>query len=206
MALVTYSIEQFMTDAKGLLQGDAPIDEVKAHLGERLSALAARDDLTCYGAQLGPTDASNGTYLLWREPPHFTLVMIRLDEFFRSPVHDHGDHWVVASCYRGIDGWDIYERTDGRTGPGSCNVELVDQVVLSPGDHVAMPPPPRAIHSHNNLNHGDTLELIFSAARPIPAAERMIYDVPASTCRPSWFEVGDQLQGDHFPAPYDRPR
>ena len=199
MASESYTVKQFMADAKALLGGDAPLEDVKASLGERLSVLSRRDDLTSYAAQMGPTDASNATYLLWREPPHFTLVLIKLDEHFRSPVHEHGDHWVVACGYRGSDRWDVYERTDGRTGPGDCSVELVDQVVLNPGDPIAMPPPPRAIHSHNNLWNGDTLELIFSAAKPIPAAERMIYDVPGSTCQPSWFEVGDQLRGDHFP-------
>ena len=195
----SYTVEAFMGDAKAILSGGAPLEEIKTEIGQRLSALGKRDDLTCMAAQFGPTDASNGTYLLWREPPYFTLVLIRLDEHFRSPVHDHANHWVVASCYKGVDRWDIYERTDGGTGSGACALELADQVVLNPGDFIAMPPPPQAIHSHTNLARGDTLELIFSAAKPIAAADRMIYDLPGSKCQPSWFEVADQLQGDWFP-------
>ena len=198
-ATTGYGVEQFMSDAKEILAGSTDLETTKKAIGERLQQLARREDLTRYGLQLGPTDASNGSYLLWREPPHLTLIMIRLDEGFLSPVHEHGDHWVVSCCYRGIDRWDIYERGAGDPATGRCAVSLVDQIRLEAGDVAIMPPPPRAIHSHNNLHDGDTLELIFSAAEPIAADRRMIYDVPAGTCRPSWYEVSDQLRGDHFP-------
>lgn len=198
-AVVDYSVERFMSDAKALLAQSSDLAETKVAIGSCLQRLARRDDLTRYGLQLGPTDASNGSYLLWREPPHLTLMMIRLDQGFLSPVHEHGDHWVVACCYRGIDRWDVYERAEDDPVAGDCAVTLVDQIRLTPGDVAVMPPPPRAIHSHNNLHDGDTLELIFSAATPIPADRRMIYDVPAGTCRPSWYEVSAQLTGDHFP-------
>ena len=117
-----YSIEQCMTEAKELLARSTDLEATKWAIGARLQRLAQRDDLTRYALQLGPTDASNGTYLLWREPPFFTLVMIRLDEHFRSPVHEHGDHWVVACGYRGLDRWDVYERPSGQPAPGRCAV------------------------------------------------------------------------------------
>jgi predicted metal-dependent enzyme (double-stranded beta helix superfamily) len=193
-----YTIERFMTDAKDLLSSSEDSSPWEA-IGERLSALSRRDDLTAYGAQLGPTDASNGTYLLWREPPFFTLLLVRFDEHFRSPVHDHRDHHIVACAYRGIDRWDLYERVDDGGGPGPCTLELVEQVELRSGDSVALTGPPRSIHSHNNVARGDTLELIFSATPPTPASDRLMFDLSTGTCRASWYEIADQLQGDYFP-------
>lgn len=194
-----YAIADFMADAKAILATEQDVEEQKAAIGEKLQRLGERDDLTRYGAQLGPTDASNGSYLLWREPPYFTLMIVEFHEGYLSPVHDHGEHWIVACCYRGQDRWDLYERKDEMGVSGPCDIELVDQVVLNPGDVISMPQTPRSIHSHNNQHSGTTLELIFSAVEPIPAAKRMIYDVPASTCRPSWYEISDQLSGDYFP-------
>lgn len=194
-----YDVAAFMGEAKQILADDGPLPEAKAAIADRLSVLSQRDDLTRFGMQLGPTDASNNTYLMWREPPYFTLLMVKFDEHFLSPVHNHGDHWIVACGYRGADRWDLYERRDGRSEAGPCDVVQVDEILLKPGDTVAMPPPPRAIHSHNNVTSGNSLELIFSAAPPTPAKDRMLFDIPDGTCRPSWYEISDQLQGNHFP-------
>ena len=195
---MTYTTRAFMEDAKKLLEnGHTP--EAKDEIAARLSELAQRDDLTRFAAQLGPTDASNHTYLLWREPPHLTLIMVRFDEHFLSPIHDHREHWIAACCYRGADRWDLYERTDGKSGPGGFDLELRDQVLLTPGDSIVLPPPPAAVHSHNNVASGDTLELIFSAAPPTPAKDRMMFDLPSGICVPSWYEISEQLTGEYFP-------
>lgn len=193
-----YTTRAFMDDAKKLLEG-GDTAEAKQEIAERLSTLSQRDDLTRFAAQMGPTDASNHTYLLWREPPYFTLIMVRFDEHFVSPVHDHADHWIAACCYRGADRWDLYERSDGRSGPGEFKLELVDQQVLQPGDSILLGPPPRTVHSHNNVAAGDTLELIFSAAPPTPAKDRMMFDMASGICVPSWYEISDQLSGATFP-------
>jgi predicted metal-dependent enzyme (double-stranded beta helix superfamily) len=195
----SYSVKAFMTDARRLLESGDALGEVQQAIGERLVRLSDRDDLTTRAAHLGPSDASDGGYLLWREPPHFTLALVRFHEHYRSPVHDHGTHWVVAAGYRGVDRWDFYERLDGREQAGHARVELRDQVVLEQGTATSLPAPPRSIHAHNNLYAGDSLELIFSAAKPVPAQRRFIYDLDESTCQPSWFEVSSLLVGEHFP-------
>jgi predicted metal-dependent enzyme (double-stranded beta helix superfamily) len=195
---MTYTTAAFMGDAKRLLDEGGYTNEVKMEIAARLSDLAKRDDLTRFAAQLGPTDASNHTYLLWREPPFFTLLMVRFDEHFLSPVHDHAEHWIAACCYRGADRWDLYERTDGNSGPGEFELDLVDQVLLKPGDSIVLAPP-RSVHSHNNVAPGDTLELIFSAAPPTPAKSRMMFDLATGVCVPSWYEISDQLSGEFFP-------
>ena len=194
-----YAIPQFIKDAKAILDSGDSLEQKKAAIGERLSALSRRDDLTRFCFPLGPSDASTQTYLLWREPPYIALVLAQFDPGYLSPVHEHGDFWVIGCGYRGQDRWDIYERLDDRTRQGHADLKLVDQWHIPPGTTVSMPRPPRAIHSHNNEAPGHTLELIFSAAKPLSTQQRLVYDVDAGSCWPSGFNLGGMLVGDRYP-------
>ena len=149
---------------------------------------------------MGPTDGCTGVYLLWREPPGIGLILAQFDPGYMSPVHEHGDFWVVATGYRGRDRWDMYERIDDGSRPGYADVRLIDQLPVPPGTSVWMPEPPRAIHSHNNESAGDTLELLFTAAKPMDPAKRLIYDVDEKTCWPTWFKA-TKMVGDVYPPP-----
>ena len=199
MALSKYAIPQFIADAKSILASDNGLEQKQAAIGERLSELSKRDDLTRLGFPLGPSDASTQNFLLWREPPHTALVLGQFDPGYLSPVHEHGDFWVVGCCYRGQDRWDMYERIDNGSRPGHAEVKLVDQWHIPPGKAVWMPRPPRAIHSHNNESQGDTLELIFSAIKPLPPEKRLVYDVDGQACWPSGFNLAGILVGDYYP-------
>ncbi len=194
-----YTIPAFIREAKDILAGDLPLEGKKAAIGDRLSLLSRRDDLTRLAIPVGPADASTGNFLLWREPPYISLFLAQFDPGYLSPVHEHGDFWVVSCGYRGRSRWDIYERLDDGSRPGYAEVKLVDQVPLPPGVPVWMPPPPRAIHAHNNEFDGDTLEILFSAIRPIEPPERVIYDVEGRTCFPSPWRPGAILIGDTYP-------
>lgn len=199
MASSKYAIPRFISDAKSILASDAGLEQKQAAIGERLSELSKRDDLTRFGFPLGPSDASTQNYLLWREPPYTALVLGQFDPGYLSPVHEHGDFWVVGCGYRGQDRWDMYERIDDGSRPGHAEVKMVDQWHIPPGKSVVMPKPPRAIHSHNNEAEGDTLELIFSAINPLSPEQRIVYDVEGKTCWQSGFNLAGILVGDNYP-------
>lgn len=194
-----YSIKKFIDDAKATLESDRPLADKQADIGKRLLDLSERDDLTSLGAIIGPSDASTNSFLLWREPPAIALVVAQFDPLYRSPVHEHGDHWVISAGYRGCERWDVYERVDDRSRPGRADLVLKEQPVIERGVWYAMPPAPRSVHSHNNIVNEFTRELIFSAVPPIPASERLIFDPVEGTCFPSWFGAGQQLVGDTYP-------
>lgn len=80
-----------MTEARALLESGGELSDAKADISERLVQLSRRDDLTSSGCQVGPTDALNCGYLLWGEPPHFAQVLVRLDEPYNSPIHEHNN-------------------------------------------------------------------------------------------------------------------
>lgn len=199
MAGTKYDIPRFIADARAILASREPLERQKTAIGERLVELSRRDDLTRFGMPLGPSDASTDNYILWREPPYTALVLGQFDPGYLSPVHEHGDFWVVGCGYRGEDRWDMYERIDDGRTPGHAEVRLYDQWHIPPGKAVCMPMPPRAIHSHNNVAPGFTLELIFSAAKPLQREDRIVYDVDNRTCRPSGFNLSGILVGDYYP-------
>lgn len=196
---MTYSIRDFVRDATSIVASGDELGHVQAEIGERLVTLAKRDDLTSHGAIIGPSDASFNSYLLWRETPHFYLALVQFEPEYRSPIHEHGDHWVVSAGHRGVDRWDVYERIDDRTVPGEAQLALHSQTAVIPGVWTVLPAPPRSIHSHNNLTSNFSSELIFSATKPLLAEERLHFDVEAGTCRPSWFAAGQHTIGESYP-------
>lgn len=193
------SVRQFMGEAREALASGATLSDSQRYIGERLSVLARQDGLTRIAQQLGPGDASTGNYLLWREPPHFSLVMIQLDVGFRSPVHEHGTHWVMGAVHRGIDRWDVFTRRDDGARPGEADLELLESRYLEPGAWTVLPEPPSSIHSHNNVTNEPVYELIFSASEPLPAGGRLLYDVEGHRAFPSWFDPAAHVAGDYFP-------
>ncbi|MER2537498.1 MAG: hypothetical protein ABTQ31_20300 [Rhizobiaceae bacterium] len=199
-----YTIKAFMDDAKGILAKDLPLLSKKMEIGDRLSVLSRRDDLLRYAMPAGAADTSPVNYLLWREAPHLALLIAQWDPGYRSPVHEHGDFWVVGCGYRGRDRWDIYERMDDGSKPGYAHVEMIDQVVVDPGVPIWMPAPPRAIHSHNNETERNTLELIFSASAPPDSSDRLIYEVEERRCYPTLWKPSGMFVGDDYPKHLDR--
>lgn len=197
--LPNYTVPAFIADAKKILDRNMPLEDQQAEIADRMKVLTKRDDLTKFGYQIGPADAANNVYLLWLEQPHMILMLAQFDPRYRSPVHEHGDFWVIGCGYRGVDRWDIYERVDDGKKPGHAEVKLVDEVALGPQDVVWVPPPPRSIHSHNNP--GDTLaiELQFSAAKPTPPENRLIYNLEDNTSFRSWWALSDIYKGSEFP-------
>lgn len=195
----SFSIPRFLADAKEILKSNLPLESQQEAIGEDLSELSWRDDLTRPGMPVGPLDAHNQNYALWREPPHTALVLGQFDDGYLSPVHENAEFWVVRCGYRGEDRWDMYERVDAGNQPGYAEVKPVDQWSLPPGKFVAMPKPPQSIHSHNNAAKAATMELIFSAGKPLPRERRVTYDVEGKTCWQSAFNLGGILVGDFYP-------
>jgi hypothetical protein len=200
MAGTKYGIPQFITDAKAILKNKEPLEKQKAAIGERLTELSKRDDLMRFGLPFGPSDASTGGYLLWREPPATVLCLGEWLPGYMSPVHEHKDFWVVGCGYKGRDRWDMYERLDDGSKPGFAEVKLINQLDITPGKSVWMPAPPRAVHSHNSMSSDVTLEIIFSANKPPAPTERVVYDVENKTCWPSGWSFTPVYSGDYYPA------
>src|SRR5262249_40980034 len=127
------TVRDFIQEAKKVVAQDIPLEKKQEAIGQGLSELSRRDDLVRLGYPVGPTDASTLSYVLCREPPYVGLILGSFDPGYGSPVHEHGDFWVVGCGYRGLDRWDMYERLDDGSRPGYSEVKLVNQVRLSPG-------------------------------------------------------------------------
>jgi hypothetical protein len=190
-----YTVAGFMADASAILARDLPLENTKEEIADRLSLLSQRDDLTRFAMPIGPADGSTQNFLLAFEPPYS-----QFDPHYLSPVHEHGDFWVIGCGWRGVDRWDMYERKDDGSVEGYADLELVDQIFLPRGKTVWMPPPPRSIHSHNNETGALNMELIFTAAKPMAVEDRFYYDVEEKTCWPSLFPPANIFPGTRWPA------
>lgn len=194
-----YTVSEFMADAKRVLDSSLPLADKQADIADRMAALSQRDDLTRFAMPIGPADGSTQNFLLAFEPPFSLLGLSQFDPHYLSPVHEHGDFWVIACGWRGVDRWDMYQRNDDRSVEGYADLELVDQIYLSRGKTVWMPPPPRSIHSHNNETGALNCELIFTAAEPMKVEDRLYYDVEEKTCWPSLFPPSTIFPGTRWP-------
>lgn len=195
-----YTVSGFMRDAQKVLETTLPLAEKQAEIADRMALLSQRDDLTRFGMPIGPADGSTQNYLLAFEPPFTLLGLSQFDPHYLSPVHEHGDFWVIACGWRGVDRWDMYERKDDGSVPGYADLDLVDQVYLSRGKTIWMPPPPRSIHSHNNETGGLNCELIFTAAEPMKVEDRLFYNVEEKTSWPSLFPPSSIFPDTRWPA------
>jgi len=194
-----YTVAGFMQDAKRILETELPLAEKQAEIADRMSLLSQRDDLTRFAIPIGPADGSTQNFLLGFEPPFTLLGLSQFDPHYLSPVHEHGDFWVIACGWRGVDRWDMYERKDDGSIAGYADLELVDQIFLPRGRTTWMPPPPRSIHSHNNETGALNCELIFTAAEPMKVEDRLYYDVEEKTCWPSLFPPATIFPGTRWP-------
>ena len=185
---MVYKVSNFIGDAKAVLATEKCLEAKKQEIADRMKLLSQRDDLMQMGVDLGPADAAAGQKLLWLEWPLF-LMIVAFDQHSRSPVHEHGAFWVIGCGHRGHDRWDIYERTDDGSVPGRATVKQINEVFVGPGEVVWMPEPPRSIHSHNNIAHERTLELVFSAVEPNPPDEPLVFNKDEGTCYPSGYNV-----------------
>ena len=102
MPSTKYAIPDFIGDAKKVLATGETLAAKKAAIGEHLRELAKRDDLLRVGRPIGDSDASNFNWILYREG-FLMLIMVAWLPGYTSPVHEHGDYYVVGVGYAGLD-------------------------------------------------------------------------------------------------------
>lgn len=125
-----YTLEAFCEDCREALRsepGAGGRERVRQHL-ERL--LAEPDFVT---AHLG-TAATVGTHQLYRDSDLDFVVLAHVNETpHTSPPHDHGTSWAVYGQATEYTDMSEYRRTDGNSGAGGAEIELVRRYRLEPG-------------------------------------------------------------------------
>ncbi|MCO5066695.1 MAG: hypothetical protein M9924_20120 [Rhizobiaceae bacterium] len=193
------TVREFAKEAKDIMLQSAPLPEKQAAVADILSELSRRDDLLSLAVPVGHSDATTSTFMLLRNGT-MGVMIAGFAPHYQSPVHEHGNFWVIACGYRGVDRWKMYERLDGGTKPGYSEVRFVEERVVAPHTTSIMPPPPRAIHQHNNITAGETLELLFSYNEPLGPDDRLIYDVEGNACWPSGFKLAGIYGQQNYPS------
>ena len=111
---------------------------------------------------------------LYTDESGLTLVRGRFDSEALTPIHNHGS-WGIIGVYRGRDRYQIWRRLDAGHGPGSAQVELVEERILEPGDVAILPPPPQDIHAQQGLDGAPAYEFVLFGANTM-VLPRLYFD------------------------------
>ncbi len=97
---------------------------------------------------------------LYTDETGLTLVRARFGPEAMTPIHDHGS-WGIVGVYRGRDRYQIWRRLDDSATPGKAQVEMVEELILEPGDVVIMPSPPQDLHAQQGYGGEAVYEFVL---------------------------------------------
>ncbi len=183
-------IDAFIDDVRPILDGDGPDATGMERLVERMAelvrdpeVLAAHEAFLATLSVTAPgvyTDTGRQSQVLHTDDTGLTLVRSRFDPGEPTPIHSHGT-WGIVGVYAGRDRHEAWRRVDGGDGPGEAVVELVEELVLGPGEVAVIPHPPQDIHRQQG--HGEAAyELVLFGANAM-VIPRLIFDPAARSAR-----------------------
>jgi len=127
-------------DAFGHHQNADKLREGLLHATQRL---VQRPDLLSLGVKRQANHIDNSRYLFYDGQ-----ICLTLDEFPKDkliPPHDHGIWEALVVCSGKLE-HTVYKRVDDATSPGHARLDVVEDVVMVPGE-ITMVVPPGDIHS-----------------------------------------------------------
>lgn len=161
----TYSVDQFMTDAREAYARLGSTAAGREQLGSLLQRLARTPGLIPeQGLEALHGGEAAATVLASDGPEGLTLMLAR----FTTPtsVHDHGT-WGVACVVQGRDRYQKWARLDeGDTGNtqdqdlSQVAVRLEEERELGPGEIIAWSGPPHDLHAQQGVD-GPVWELVL---------------------------------------------
>lgn len=179
------------------------LDEVVADFIGRVKAILARDGPTPHGLELiaeqmrdlvnnpeateSPEEATGNVHTgrqsrpLYTDETGLTLVRARFGPEAMTPIHNHGS-WGIVGVYRGEDRYQIWRRLDDGTTPGRARIELVDEMILGPGDVVIMPNPPQDLHAQQGYGGEAAHEFVLFGKNAM-ALPRLYFDAETGATR-----------------------
>jgi predicted metal-dependent enzyme (double-stranded beta helix superfamily) len=109
--------------------------------------------------------------------PRINFILSHVGTAFREPPHNHWA-WNILLIGRGSMHFRWYRRLDDRSEPGKCELELVDDRILGPGDAGIVGAPPHDIHSFEILDDDTWL---ITVSPDLGATVRQFYDIQGGT-------------------------
>jgi predicted metal-dependent enzyme (double-stranded beta helix superfamily) len=154
------TIKAFIDDVKAILaehgDGDDGLNRIKA----RMQQLTKDPELTQDdGAPVGNVHAGKQKPPLYTDETGLTLVRARFGPHQNTPIHNHFS-WGIVAVYEGRDQYQVWRRLDDGDDEGYAEVEMVEELILEPGDAMIIPHPPQDIHAQQGVGE-DTSEFVL---------------------------------------------
>lgn len=108
------------------------------------------------------------------------------------PPHNHTT-WACVAAVSGTECNTLFDRTDGRTGPGSASLRVASTIDVKPGTGIALMP--EDIHSVQIRGDAIIRHLHFYGRALETLSGRLVFDLAAGTARPMVLEVATRRRG-----------
>ena len=154
-----------------------------AIMGEMLD-LAGHEALFPAAEFQPPPEGQPGSkrYLLQEDPDgRFAIYMLALNPGNSTKPHDHTT-WAVVTAVEGQELNRVYRRLDDGATPGKAQLELAREVMVEPGQGIALMP--EDIHSIHTFGTQTTRHLHVYGLALERLDERQGFDLDAGTVQP----------------------
>lgn len=175
-------VADFIDRVKEILASAGPTAHGLELIAEQMRDLVKNPEVT--GSQdepAGNVHAGRQSRPLYTDETGLTLVRARFGPEAMTPIHNHGS-WGIVGVYRGEDRYQIWRRLDDGTVPGRARIELVDELILGPGDVVIVPNPPQDLHAQQGYGGGAVDELVLFGKNAM-ALPRLYFDPETGATR-----------------------
>lgn len=178
---VDSAVKDFIGQVKQILAENGPSAHGLELVAERMREFVTNPEVTgAHEDTAGNVHAGRQSRPLYADETGLTLVRARFGPETMTPIHDHGS-WGIVGVYRGRDRYQIWRRLDDGSVNGRTSVELVDELILGPGDVMILPHPPQDIHAQQGYGEAAYEFVLFGANAMI--LPRRYFDPEQGTTR-----------------------
>ena len=153
MAVDSYTVQQFVEDAKAIVARDLEEQRTIELLGEPLERLVSRAD--CLADVGGDPEPGRG-FPIYRADD-LTIMCVVWPKDGGAPVHNHNG-WAMEGVIRGLERNHNFRRLDDGSEPWRARLEEVDPSVVGAGQTTSLLLPPDDIHAVE-IPEGKTLAI-----------------------------------------------
>jgi len=192
--MVQGRIDGFMTLATETIGRDGVSRASLAKLLAELMALAGERDLWSTSVFADPEPEERQARHLVRADPDtgFTLYLNVMRPGKMIPPHNHTT-WACIAAVEGAEHNTLYERVDGGEGPGAARLQKLKEIVLEPGNGVALMPDD--IHSVEIRGDSIIRHLHFYGRALDTLSERLTFGIAAGTASIMGIGVKTKISG-----------
>ena len=150
-----YTLQQFVRDAREIVDRGSDDEETLELLHEPLSRIIARQDCLADLEGNDDPDPDRG-FSIYRSDDLAILAVVWAPDS-GAPIHNHNG-WAMEGVISGVEYNHNYQRLDDGAEPWRAKLEEVDPSIVHTGETTSLMLPPDDIHAVD-INEGKTLAI-----------------------------------------------